>query len=77
MSPMETPEICLVYPWETPPQFPKLLASTYVGDITRMSSLLWPLVATASCDVHGDSSLLPNGHDSNGRGYDVTQDRCH
>jgi hypothetical protein len=47
------------------------------GDITRMSSLLWPLVATASCDVHGDSSLLPNGHDSNGRGYDVTQDRCH
>jgi hypothetical protein len=32
MSPMETPEIYLVYPWETPPQFAKLLASTYVGE---------------------------------------------
>jgi hypothetical protein len=32
MSPMKTPEICLVYPWETPLQFAKLLASTYVGE---------------------------------------------
>jgi hypothetical protein len=29
---METSEICLVYPWETPPHFTKLLASTYVGE---------------------------------------------
>jgi hypothetical protein len=29
---METPEIYLVYPWETSPQFAKLLASTYVGE---------------------------------------------
>jgi hypothetical protein len=29
---METPKIYLVYPWETPPLFAKLLASTYVGE---------------------------------------------
>jgi hypothetical protein len=29
---METSEICLLYPWKTPPQFAKLLASTYVGE---------------------------------------------
>jgi hypothetical protein len=29
---MKTLEIYLVYPWETPPQFTKLLASTYVGE---------------------------------------------
>jgi hypothetical protein len=32
MSPMETPEICLMYPWETHPQFAMLLASTDVGE---------------------------------------------
>jgi hypothetical protein len=31
----------------------------------------------SSCDVHGGSSLLSNGHDSNGPVYDVTQNRCY
>jgi hypothetical protein len=54
-----------------------LLVATGLGGITQMSLLLCPLVATGSCDVHGGSSMLPNGHDSNGRGYVVTQDRCY
>jgi hypothetical protein len=29
---METPKIYLVYPWETPPLFAKLLVSTYLGE---------------------------------------------
>jgi hypothetical protein len=54
-----------------------LLVATCPSDITRMPSPLWPSVAMGSRDVHGGSSLLPKGHDSNGQGYDITQDHCY
>jgi hypothetical protein len=63
MSPTETPEICLVYPWETPPQFANLLASTYLGE-SHFVRARWDesgvtiLVATGLSDITRMPSLL-------------------